>query len=53
MPGIPILESEVREVMARLEIEIVRFRVGFVGRDPIVALDQQGREQRGRGKVQG
>lgn len=53
MPGIPILESEVREVMARLEMEIVRFRVGLVGRDPIVALDQQGREQRGQGNVQG
>ena len=53
MPGIPILENEVREVMARLEMEIVRFRVGLVGRDPIVSLDQQVREQRGRGNVQG
>jgi len=53
MPGVPILESEVREVMAGLEMDIVRFRVGLVGRDPIVVLDQQGRERRSRGNVQG
>lgn len=51
VPGVPILESEVRQITEAMEVDIVRYRAGLVGRDRIVVLDQQGRER--RGNVQG
>lgn len=51
VPGVPILESEVRQITETMEVDIVRYRAGLVGRDRIVVLDQQGRER--PGNVQG